>query len=171
MEAWDLYDGNRQPLNRTIIRGEQLKQREFHVVVEVWTVNNQGQILLTLRDPSKPEYPDKWENTGGSVLSGETSRQGAVRELFEETGIVAGEAELILLGTIKETSVFYDIYLLKISTEICELTLQDGETVDAKWAGIEALDAMINDQTLALPIGRRLEYVREKFDKHLVVKE
>ena len=35
-------------------------------------------------------------NTGGSVLAGETSRQGAVRELKEETGIGVSEEELIM---------------------------------------------------------------------------
>jgi len=39
-----------------------------------------------LRHPNKKEYSNYWENTGGSVLSGETSKVGAIRELFEETG-------------------------------------------------------------------------------------
>jgi 8-oxo-dGTP pyrophosphatase MutT (NUDIX family) len=166
MEKWDLYNENRQPLNRTLIRGEQKNPGEHHIVVEVWTVNSNRDILVTLRDPNKLEYPGKWENTGGSVLSGETSKQGAIRELFEETGISATENELSLLGTYKEHSAFVDIYLLRRDVEIEDLTMQEGETVDAKWVSFKELEDMINDLSLALPTAHRLRHVREEFDKH-----
>ena len=81
---------------------------EYHIVVEVWTVNNDGEILLTLRHPDKKEYPNFLENTGGSTVAGETSREGAVRELFEETGIVAAENELFYLGTNIGKAAFID---------------------------------------------------------------
>lgn len=87
-EYWDLYDENRRPLGETHLRGLALPKGTYHIVVEVWTVNSKGEILLTLRDPKKETYPDKWECTGGSILAGETSKTGAVRELFEEIGIM-----------------------------------------------------------------------------------
>ena len=166
MEHWDLYDENRQPLNRTLIRGEQKQPNEYHTVVEVWTVNSNGEILVTLRDSNKIDYPDKWENTGGSVLTGETSRQGAIRELYEETGIVASEDELILLGTYQEKSAFVDIYLLRRDISIENIVLQKGETVDAKWITLDILDNMIKDLTLAQPTGIHLQYVRREFERY-----
>ena len=166
MEFWDLYDGKRKPINRSIKRGEQKRAGEFHIVVEVWTINSKSEILVTLRDPKKDCYPNKWENTGGSLLSGETSRQGAVRELFEETGILALESELILLGTRKEQSIFIDIFLLRHDIEIENITLQTGETIDAKWVTLGRLDEIIEDGSLAQPTGERLQFVREEFKKH-----
>lgn len=37
---------------------------------------------------SEKQYPLYWECTGGSVFSGETSLQGAIREVKEELGIL-----------------------------------------------------------------------------------
>lgn len=54
------------------------------MVVEVWTVNSEKNILVTLRYASKEIYPNKWENSGGSALAGETSKQAAVRELLKK---------------------------------------------------------------------------------------
>jgi len=167
MEYWDLYDAERQALGRTIQRGKQKRAGEYHQVVSIWVINSKGEILLTLRDPNKVICPDKWENTGGSVLAGETSRQGAVRELREETGIVASEYELILLGTLQEESAFVDTYLLKRDLPIEHIVLQEGETVDAKWVTPQMLENMIADLSLAEPIGLRLYPIRDTFLSHL----
>ena len=168
IELWDLFDENRKTLNRTVVRGgERFKQGEYHVIIEIWTVNSIGEILVTLRDYQKEEYPDKWENTGGSALAGETSRTAAIRELREETGIEASEDELIFLGTAKEESAFVDMYLLKRDVRIEDIALQDGETVDAKWVTLDTLDKMRQDLTLALPIGVRLQYIRKELEKYI----
>jgi len=167
METWDLFDSTRQPLFRTHRRGEKIPPGEYHTVIEVWTVDSNKNVLVTLRDPNKEEYPNKWENTGGSALAGESSKQAAVRELHEETGIIAAEDELSLLGTYKEPSAFIDIYLLRRDISISQLTMQEGETVAAKWVTLQQLDTMIDDETLALPTGKRLASVRKAFQKHL----
>ena len=167
MELWDLYDRDRQPLLRTHRRGEKKNPGEYHIVVEVWTFNRDGHVLVTLRDPCKEMYPDKWENTGGSALAGETSRQAAVRELAEETGIVAAEEELTFLGTFREEEEFHDTYILRRDVPIDQLTMQKGETVAAKWVTMEQLNAMAADETLALPIGKRLNQIRQEMERTL----
>jgi 8-oxo-dGTP pyrophosphatase MutT (NUDIX family) len=49
-------------------------------------------LMLRGRDPAQPGHP-YWFTVGGGLDAGETSAQGAVRELFEETGLrVAPEA-------------------------------------------------------------------------------
>ena len=164
MEKWDLFDENRKPLNKTHKRGDEMKVGEYHTVVVIWTVNNKHEILLTLRHPNKEAYPNLWENTGGSVLSRETSLKGAVRELFEETGIVADENELILLGTEKENSAFIDTYIVRKNVDISELTMQEGETIDAQWVSLDILDEMIKSGEIAIPISRRLIPLRDKFE-------
>lgn len=167
MENWDLFDIQRRPLHRTCRRGEILNPGEYHMDVEIWTVDRNQNVLLTLRDPRKEAYPDKWESTGGSALAGETSRQAAVRELHEETGILAAEEELTYLGTHLEHTAFMDIYLLRRDIPISQLTMQDGETVDAKWVTLAELETMIADHSLALPIGEHFETVKECFHRQL----
>lgn len=137
----------------------------FHVVVEVWTVSSRRQVLVTLRDPQKELYPNHWENTGGSALSGESSRQAAVRELQEETGIEAKEEELCFLGTCQEASAFVDVYLLRRDVPRSQLRLQEGETVDAKWIDLQTLQQWIADGRLAPSTGKRWLAVRRAFEQ------
>ena len=44
MEVWDLYDGERNPLGKKHVRGNKLQPGEFHIVVEVITLNADGRI-------------------------------------------------------------------------------------------------------------------------------
>ena len=162
-ELWDLYGVSRVPLGRTHPRGDKLNAGEYHIVVEVWTVNSGGNILLTLRSPEKDMYPNKWECTGGSALAGETSVEAAKRELFEETGITASAEELTLIGTDTEDFVFFDIYILRRDVRLSELVMQPGETVDAKWVTMAEIDAMVADNTLAEPLGVRFKRLRAMF--------
>lgn len=166
MEIWDLINEERQPLNRTHRRGDPMNHGEYHIVVDVWTVNDKNEILMTLRHPDK-EYPNLWENTGGSILAGETSKQGAVRELFEETGIRSTEDDLHYLGSIKEETAFVDTYINRKNMLISELTLQDGETVDAQWVTLERLDELIRQGEVPLPVVLRLQPLRSKFEAFL----
>lgn len=167
MEIWDLFNEDREPFNRVHERGQNLSSGEFHIDVEIWTVNSNKDVLLTLRDPQKENYPNKWEATGGSALSGETSTQAAIRELSEETGIIAEENELSFLGTCKEGSALVDVYLLRSDIQLSELTMQEGETVDAKWVSLEKLDDMVEDESIALPIGEHFKTIKESFQNQL----
>ena len=112
MEILDIYDSNGNPTGRTHQRYTPLGPGEFCLAAAVIIYNSAGEILCTLRSPDKKLAPNQWESPGGSVLAGETSREGAVRELWEETGIPASADELRLLGRSKLRDVFLDVYAL-----------------------------------------------------------
>ncbi len=162
LELWDLLNGDREPLRRTHPRGKALSPGEYHTVVEIWTVNGRGELLVTLRDAEKDTYPGLWENTGGSPIAGESSRQAAVRELREETGITAKPEELTLLCTYRGRSAFHDLYILRRDIPADRLTLQPGETADARWVTPVELEAMIGARTVARPVGDRYGEVRSQ---------
>ncbi len=166
-EIWDLYDENRNLLDIKHIRGARIKKGTYHIAVGIWTVDDNERILLTLRDETKPDWPNMWENTAGSLLSGETSRQGAVRELFEETGIRASEEELFFLGTERGRSTIGDCYILRRNIDIKDIVFQKGETCDAKWVTIDELDDMIKKGLVAPPVASRLAKVRRDFENYL----
>lgn len=86
-EIWDLYTKYREKTGKEHIRGEQIPQGYYHLVVHVWIRNRQGQYLISQRAANRPTYPLMWECVGGSVLKGESSAEGAVREVKEEVGI------------------------------------------------------------------------------------
>ena len=168
MEVWDLYDENRRPLGRTHRRGEPLPAGSYHLGVDIWTVNARGEILLTLRAPEKDDLPNEWENTCGSVLAGETSLQGALRELREETGIVAGPEELEWIDSrCGGRDCLSDSYLLRRDVELGQLVFQAGETVDAMWVTPAKLEEMIARPEGARPVGSRWPFVREKLLERL----
>ena len=87
-EYFDLYTADRRRLGRKIQRGAPIPHGEYHIVVQIMSVNSRGEILLTQRVPEKTSG-GRWECSGGCAISGETIREAAVRELFEETGIRA----------------------------------------------------------------------------------
>lgn len=87
MELWDLYDEQRRLVGTDHIRGEELPDGCFHLVVHVWIKNSKGEYLISQRAADRPTYPLLWECVGGSVLKGETSLQGALREVKEEVGL------------------------------------------------------------------------------------
>lgn len=156
MELWDVLDAQRRPLHKTHVRGTPMKKGEYHLVVFVWIVNSRGELLLTKRSPEKETYPNLWENTGGAALAGETSLQAVRRELFEETGISARDAELIFLGSCVGRTWISDTYLLRRDVRLEALRLQPGETCDARWASWAELEALIAQELVARPDVDRL---------------
>ncbi len=141
MEFFDLYSVNRQPLGRKVLRGAPIPHGEYHIVVQVMTINTNGEILLTQRVPEKTSG-GKWECSGGCAVSGETSRKAAVRELFEETGIRADEDELDLEWSLTTDSMLRDFYILVKDVPLSAMRLQSIEVCAAKWVSFERLCEM-----------------------------
>ena len=86
-EIWDLYNEKRELTGRDQIRGEEIPQGYYHLVVHVWIKNSNGKYLISQRSADRPMHPLKWECVGGSVLKGEDSLTGALRETKEEVGL------------------------------------------------------------------------------------
>lgn len=160
-EYWDLYDINRNPLGRTIKRGDAFAEGEYYVCCEVWLQNSEGKLLLTQRHPDK-KAGGLWEFTGGGVLAGETTKQAAVRELKEELGISIEEAELSLLDVYQHKNYFMDIFVVKKDMDPKTLVLQPEEVVDAKWVSHEELLQMIEEKQVVWSVGFRYGMYSEK---------
>ena len=111
-EVWELVDGQKRKTGilHERIHSDLIPKGFFHIVVEIWTKLPDGTLLLTRRSPQKP-MGLLWECTMGSVLVGEESRDGAVRELAEETGISAKTEDLIFLGDTFYHNWIVDSYL------------------------------------------------------------
>ena len=161
MEYWDLYDAKRTPLGRTHLRGEEFKEGEYYICCEIWVINSEGKYLTTKRHPNKTAG-NKWEFVEGGTLAGETTRQSAVRELFEETGIRASESELKLMTTFARKNYFLDIYVLRKDVAIEDVVLQPTETIDAKWSSDEEICEMIESDEFAYTVGIRYDLYKDE---------
>ncbi len=155
-EYWDIYDKNRVFQNRTIRRGEPFADGEYYICCEVWFANSDGKMLITQRHPKK-KAGGLWEFTGGGVLSGETSLQGAVREVAEELGLSLKENELKLVTTFQKRNYFMDIFLVRRDLDLQELHLQKEEVVDAKWVSAGELRAMAEGGLIVRSVAERFE--------------
>jgi len=149
MEYWDLYNKDRIKLDKTHLRGQKLNSGEYHIVVNIWIINN-GKILLTQRHENKT-FPLKWECTGGSVISGEDSFTGAMREVEEEIGIKLNKNNVKLIHSIIREDDIKDIYLFNENINIEETLLQENEVIDIKWVTKNELFEMKNNNEIAEP--------------------
>lgn len=87
MELWDLYNERRELTGRDHVRGEEVPQGFYHLVVHIWIRNSKGEYLISQRSADRPTFPLMWECVGGSVVKGEDSLTGALRETQEEVGL------------------------------------------------------------------------------------
>ena len=161
MELNDIYDKDRQLTGRVHRRGTPWQPGEYGLVVCVWVYDDRGRLLLTRRAKEK-SFAGTWENSGGAAQAGETSRQAIARELFEETGIKAGEEEFVLLDTGRDRSTHFDFYCLKRNVPLEKIVLLPGETDAAKWATFDEVHAMIRRNQICKIISR--QFLRQKQD-------
>ena len=43
MEYWDLYDKERNKLNKIVKRGDKLQDDEYHIVINAWIRNSKNE--------------------------------------------------------------------------------------------------------------------------------
>ena len=153
MELVDLYDENRVPLGRVAERHAKKAPGEYRMVLHVCIFNGLGQMLIQQRSPEKTIWPELWDvSIGGGVDAGETSRQGAVREVGEELGY-----DLDLIGlrpavTVNFEGGFDDFFVVTRDLDLGDLRLQKEEVSDVRWATLEETLAMLeNGQFIPYP--------------------
>ena len=164
MEIWDCYDEKRKKIGKDIIREEQsFNEGEFHIVEEVWIINSKGEILLTQRSRNKKEFPLKWECTAGSILKGENTVDGAIREVHEEIGVTINKEELIYLEEKidRKYHAIVDKWIVRKDVELKNLKFSDREVQDAKYVSILEFKKMIDSGE----IRETFEYIYDKYDK------
>ena len=136
MEIWDLYDrqGNRTGETWERSRAYEIPEGRYHAVCDILIRHQDGDFLLTLRDPEKEVYPGCWEaSAGGSALAGETPEEGARREMLEETGLKAEKLEWISTTWRPGSRSVIHAFLAVTDCAKDSVRLQEGETVDYQW--------------------------------------
>jgi len=87
LELWDVLDRDGYKKGRVMVRGDEIQPGDYHSVVHVWIRNDKGEYMIQKRSDTVEQWPGIWAATGGSVIAGEDSLSGAVRELEEEMGL------------------------------------------------------------------------------------
>lgn len=151
MEMVDKFDNKRQSINKKAERSEKV-DGEYRQSVHTWIMNSKGEFLIQKRTPNKKFFPNMWSQTGGGVDEGETTLQAALRECNEELGITINPENMELIMSFKRKHDFVDVWLVRGDYDINELTLQEDEVSEAKWATVEEIRDLMNSGKLAKSI-------------------
>jgi isopentenyldiphosphate isomerase/N-acetylglutamate synthase-like GNAT family acetyltransferase len=146
MELFDIYDKYRNKTGRTHERGVPITEGDHHIVVHVWIVNDKEEFLIQKRQSWKIGWPNMWDcSAAGSVISGEKSREGAIRETKEELGIDLDMSKADIIFTVKFSRGFDDIWFVRQNIDVNDLKLQYEEVADAKWVSFKEIKQMVQD--------------------------
>lgn len=152
MEIWDLYDNNRNKTGLEHIRGNDLPDDLYHLVVSVWIKNKEGMYLIAQRSETRKSFPLMWECVGGSVLKDEASLDGALREVKEEVGIdlnrengklVFSEIRHIIDG--KKFNDILDVWLFNYDGEVNLENATTDEVCQVKWLSKEEIKEIADE--------------------------
>ena len=167
-EIWGLYNENRELLGKEHVRGEQLPIDGYHLVVHVWIRNSKGQYLISQRSANRPTNPLMWECVDGSVVKGEDSLQGVLREVKEEVGIdLLPEKGQVVLSDIKKiefgkvANKIVDVWLFDYDGEVDLGNATTDEVAQGAWMNREQIKELFDANMFV----DTLEYFFTEVDK------
>lgn len=158
MEKWDLYTKYREKTGKECIRGEKIPEGYYHLTVHVWIRNHKGEYLISQRSANRPTFPLLWECVGGSVLKGESSIEGALREVKEEVGLdLETDAGRLLFSKIRGSELQYegkafndimDVWLFNYDGELHLESATTDEVADCKWMTVAEIKQLYEEKKL-----------------------
>lgn len=147
-ELIDIYDEKGEHIGcelRSVVHAQGL----WHRTAQVWLLNEKGELLLQFRSSLKDCFPELWDiSSAGHIPAGCEPKVSAVRELFEELGVVAKESELEFI--FEHVDPYEDkrsghidreiamVYLMKVDSKI-SFKLQKEEVEKVRWISYKNL--------------------------------
>ncbi|MDO4739344.1 MAG: NUDIX domain-containing protein [Eubacteriales bacterium] len=169
MEIWDLYDRERNVIGEHV-RGRELPEGGYHLVVHVWVRNSEGNYLMCRRSRKKATCPLMWECVGGSAFRGEDSLSAALRETHEETGLKFRREDGELLFTLirdtvsgKRINDIVDVWRFRHDGDIPLEQATTDEVEEARWMSRDEIAALREQGRLVTSI-KDLGYFFESMD-------
>lgn len=144
MEYWDVYDACFQKTGKLHRRGDTMREGEFHLVVNIFLVNQKKELLIQKRSDTVEWKPGIWATTGGSAVTGEGPYEACIRELKEEIGIIAEKKNMRMLAIYQRKFSYQAVFLMHLEASIDEMIMQKEEVADLRWASIAEIRDMIH---------------------------
>lgn len=152
-EILDTVDENDNVIG-TMTRVESKDLGKRYRVVRIVVTDEQGNLLIQKRVPTKDSYPDCWDNAAaGHVDSGEDYDRAALRELEEEIGVTGfslTEAAYfyseIVLPKAQKMNRFTKIYTVTVPHDY-SFVCQESEVSEVKWVNLNHVKELVHDDS------------------------
>lgn len=121
---------------------------DYTKVVIIIIRDKEGNFFVHQRNKDKKTFPNLFGiGAGGKIEDGETKKEAAERELFEETGLRTNLKYLFKINY-KSESYMSEMNVFETITEIKELDTDNGEWQWCGWMNKEKVDELLNENKL-----------------------
>lgn len=152
MEIWDLYTADRRLTGKTMVRGEEIPEGLYHLGVHAWVRNREGKYIISQRAPWRSACPLMWETVAGSVVSGEDSLTGVLREVKEEIGLdftrEQGKLVHFFGADNPDSRTLVDVYLFEYDGDIDLSRATTSEVAQSRWMTYDEIVALRDEDKL-----------------------
>ena len=155
-EYFDILDENGNKTGKTKLRSEVHRDGDWHKAVHIWIINDKGDILLQRRCATKDSDPNMLDiSSAGHLSAGDSSLDGAIRELKEELNLDVKPNELQFIKTLKRSSKytstflnneFDDLYILRTNKTIDEMSFQKEEISEILYVSYKDFKNMVRNR-------------------------
>jgi 8-oxo-dGTP diphosphatase len=130
-------------LNESNLRTQATKDNVTHFATGIAVFQN-GKLLVVRRVAEDDFLGGEWELPGGGVDSGETITQGAIRELFEETGLTVDTVLGVFEGFDYTTPTKPNVRQInfKVSVHPGEVKLEPQEHDEYRWITVHDVPSL-----------------------------
>jgi len=159
-EFFDVLDENGNKTSKTKLRSEVHRDGDWHKVVHIWIINNNGDVLLQRRCATKDSNPNMLDiSSAGHLSAGDDSLTGAIRELKEELNLDVNKEDLKLIKTLKRSSKytetfinneFIDLYILRTDKKLEDMKYQEKEISEIMFVPYKEFKKMVQNRQLDL---------------------
>ncbi|MEK7194082.1 MAG: NUDIX domain-containing protein [Patescibacteria group bacterium] len=157
IEYFDVLDEKGEKTGESVLSSDAHAQGLTHKAVHIWIINSKGELLLQKRASDKQAYPNLWDiSVGGHVSAGETSLEGARREMKEELGLDLGDENFKYLFSIEQHIIlnngtyvnneFDDVYLVILDLDLSKLPIPSEEVSGVKWVHPDEIKLMLKNK-------------------------
>jgi len=150
MEYLNVYDNNKNKLDKKIVRGDKLSNDEHILVAVIFIKNKDNKYLI---QKTSLEKSGLYSTTGGHVLYNEDSKTSIIREVKEETNLdVEIDAnKRYTMEYVTDKGKLKQVVLFIAKCIGGEIKAQECEVNDIKWLDFdEAIETITYDNTREL---------------------
>ena len=155
-EYFDVLDENGNSTGKIKIRVDVHRDGNWHRVVHIWIINDHREILLQKRCADKDCNPNMLDiSSAGHLLAGESSIEGAIREIKEELNIDIQPNDLEFIETFQKEKVhssnfinneFSDMYILRTKLTLHDMVFQKEEISEIHFVPFQEFKQMVIDK-------------------------